>query len=153
MHWLQRVKRFVSFGAGDIILDIGCNDGTLLRACDIAGADLVGFDPASNLAQQDAPFFRVVDFFSASTFRQIRGPSARAKVITSIAMFYDLEDPEAFVRDIVSILHPDGIWIVQFADLPGMLLTNMYDNICHEHLLYLHLAPIERILAKSGLQL
>ncbi len=150
---VQRAKEFVSLGVGDIFLDIGCNDGTLLRACDVTGANLVGFDPASNLAQPDEPFLRVVDFFSASIFRQVRGPSALAKAITSIAMFYDLEDPEAFVRDVASILYPDGIWIIQVADLPGMLLTNMYDNICHEHLLYLHLAPIERVLATAGLRL
>ena len=60
-------------------------------------------------------------------------------------MFYDLDEPAAFLRDIASILHQDGIWIVQFADLPGMLLTNMYDNICHEHVAYYHLAPIERL--------
>jgi SAM-dependent methyltransferase len=149
----QRAKQFVSLGAGDIVLDVGCNDGTMLRAYGVAGVDLIGFDPASNLAQPNEPFLRVVDFFNAQAFRQVRGTNARAKVITSIAMFYDLEDPAAFVRDVASILHPEGVWIMQVADLPGMLLTNMYDNICHEHLLYLHLAPIERMLAEAGLRL
>lgn len=149
----QRTKQFVILRAGDIILDIGCNDGTMLRAFDVAGADLIGFDPAKNLALPDEPFLRVVDFFSEQSFRQVRKANARAKVITSIAMFYDLDDPAAFVRDVAAVLDPEGIWIMQVADLPGMLLTNMYDNICHEHLLYLHLAPIERMLTEAGLQL
>ncbi len=150
---VHRAEQFVSLAASDIIVDIGCNDGTLLRCFNVTGADLIGFDPASNLAQADEPFLRVKDYFSEQAFRWIRHADARAKVITSIAMFYDLEDPTAFVRDIASVLHPEGIWIMQVADLPGMLLTNMYDNICHEHLLYLHLAPIERMLTVAGLQL
>jgi SAM-dependent methyltransferase len=149
----RRAQQFVSVGAGDTVVDIGCNDGTMLRAYDVAGADLIGFDPASNLSQPDEPFQRVVDFFSADSFRRVRGADIRAKIVTSIAMFYDLDDPAAFVRDVASVLHPEGVWIMQFADLPGMLLTNMYDNICHEHLLYLHLAPIERMLTEAGLQL
>lgn len=150
---IQRAAQFISPSPGDIVLDIGCNDGTLLRACRIPGAKLVGFDPATNLTQPNEPFLRITDFFNAAAFRKALGADARAKVITSLAMFYDLEDPKDFVRDVASILHPDGIWIVQVADLPGMLLTNMYDNICHEHLLYLHLAPIESMLANAGLRL
>lgn len=150
---MQQIKRFVPLAAGDIVVDIGCNDGTMLRSCDVKGVDCIGFDPASNLARENEPFFRVADFFSAESFRRFRGDDARAKVVTSIAMFYDLEDPTAFVREVAAILHSDGLWIVQFADLPGMLLTNMYDNICHEHLLYLHLAPIERILEQAALRL
>lgn len=149
----QRAMQFASIGAGDTIIDIGCNDGTMLRTYNVAGTDLIGFDPASNLSQPDEPFLRVIDFFSDQSFRRVRDANARAKIITSIAMFYDLDDPSAFVRDIASVLHPEGIWIAQFADLPGMLLTNMYDNICHEHLLYLHLAPMERMLSEVGLQL
>jgi hypothetical protein len=150
---MHRIKQLVPLAAGDIVVDIGCNDGTMLRSCDVPGVDCIGFDPASNLAEPNEPFLRVTEFFSAETFKRLRGDDARAKGVTSIAMFYDLEDPAAFVREVAGILHPDGLWIVQFADLPGMLTTNMYDNICHEHLLYLHLAPMERILDQAGLRL
>ncbi len=149
----RRAQDFVKLSAKDIVVDIGANDGTLLKAYDVPGLDRIGFDPARNVAQPGEPFTRVVDFFNAEAFRRARGPEARAKIITSIAMFYDLDEPAAFLKDIASILHQDGIWIVQFADLPGMLLTNMYDNICHEHVAYYHLAPIERLFAQAGLQL
>src|SRR5262245_23539865 len=130
----ERAKQFVPLKVGDVVVDIGCNDGTLLRAVDVNDVDLIGFDPALNMTQPNEPFLRVTDFFSEQLFRQIRPGGVRAKVITSIAMFYDLEDPATFTREIASILHPEGIWIMQVADLPGMLMTNMYDNVCHEHL-------------------
>ncbi len=149
----RRAQDFVKLEAKDIVVDIGANDGTLLKAYDVAGLDRIGFDPARNVAQAGEPFTRVIDFFNAEAFRRARGPDARAKIVTSIAMFYDLDEPAAFLKDIASILHRDGIWIVQFADLPGMLLTNMYDNICHEHVAYYHLSPIERLFAQAGLQL
>ncbi len=149
----RRAQDFVKLDSGDIVVDIGANDGTLLRSYKVPGLDMIGFDPARTVAQADEPFTRVVDFFNAEAFRRVRGADARAKLITSIAMFYDLDEPADFMRDIASILHPDGVWVVQFADLAGMLFTNMYDNICHEHVAYYHLAPFERLLADVNLEL
>src|SRR5262245_45380722 len=84
---VRRARQFVCLTPGDIVVDIGCNDGPLLRTFDGTGADLIGFDPASNLSQPAEPFLRVVDFFGEDSFRRVRGADARAKVITSIAMF------------------------------------------------------------------
>ncbi len=144
----------VQLEAGDTVVDIGCNDGTLLESYAAAGIDKVGIDPARNIAKikTDWPFTRVVDFFSADAFKSVR-PNKKAKIITSIAMFYDLEDPNSFVADIASILDNDGLWIVQMADLPEMLKQNMFDNICHEHLCYYHIAPFEYLLHRHGLVL
>jgi hypothetical protein len=149
----RRAQELVQLEAKDVVIDIGANDGTLLRSYTNTDLDLIGFDPARNLSQDGEPFTRVIDFFTAAAFKRVRGESVRAKIVTSIAMFYDLEDPLAFMSDIKEVLHPDGIWIVQFADLPGMLLTNMYDNICHEHIAYYHLSPFERLLEQAGLRL
>ena len=77
----------------------------------------------------------------------------KAKIVTSIAMFYDLEDPTAFTNEVHDVLHDEGIWILQMADLPNMLKDNMFDNICHEHLIYYHLAPMEVLLKNCGMKL
>jgi hypothetical protein len=115
--------------------------------------DLVGFDPAHNFAEnvQDG-FVRVVDYFNKKSYVAIRS-AKKAKIITSIAMFYDLEDPLSFCRDINDVLSDDGIWILQMADLPNMLAHNMFDNICHEHTTYYSLAPMEYIFNKCNLKL
>jgi len=93
----------------------------------------------------------VNDFFSAEAYRTAQ-PTEKAKVITSIAMFYDLENPHKFVGDIKACLHEDGIWILELSYLPLMLKMNSFDTICHEHLEYYSLAPMERLFAEHDLE-
>ena len=132
-------------------MDIGCNDGTLLASYPKMIKTL-GFEPSKEMCALARKFRLAVvnDFFSAKAFRRKAG-SLTAKVITSIAMFYDLENPHRFVADIKEVLHSDGVWVLEMSYLPTMLLKNSYDTICHEHLEYYSLAPIERLLAEHGL--
>ncbi len=148
-------EQLVGLKAGDAVLDIGCNDGTLLGSYQTGGLRRIGFDPAQNLAalaRQVCDDF-VNDFFTASAFRAGGGlHGARPRVVTSIAMFYDLEDPLQFVRDVIEVMDPDGLWIVQQAYLPLMLKTNEVGNICHEHLEYYSLHSFEYLMALCGLE-
>lgn len=148
-----KAQEFVKIEKGDVSIDIGCNDGTLLKSYNNSALDLLGFDPAKNfLGAKGEGFSRINDFFNKNSYIAARG-AKKAKVVTSIAMFYDLEDPITFTQDISDILDDDGVWILQMADLPNMLRNNMFDNICHEHLAYYHLAPIEILLRKCGMKL
>ncbi len=147
-----RTSDFVELAPGDVVVDIGCNDGTLLNSYQVPGLDRVGFDPAQNLAGMKDAFLRVPTYFNASSYRAVRG-AKQAKVVTSIAMFYDLEDPNQFTAEVADILDDKGVWILQMADLPNMLRFNMFDNICHEHLCYYHLAPLETLFHRHGLKL
>lgn len=146
-----KAQEFVQIEQGDIALDIGCNDGTLLKAYQHPKLTLLGFDPARNFLAEEG-FKRITDYFNAQSYRAVCG-SKQAKIITSIAMFYDLEDPTQFTKDVHDVLADDGIWVVQFADLPNMLKHNMFDSIYHEHLEYYHLAPVEHLLKRCGLKL
>ena len=130
------------------VLDIGCNDGTLLQAYP-NGSVKFGIDP-SDVAQEVKGDITVVqDTFPSERLDQLAG-GAPFDVITSIAMFYDLEDPVAFVRSIKRSLSPDGIWIFEMSYMPTMLKMNSYDTICHEHLEYYSLAVLENILRPRG---
>jgi len=141
---------------GDSVLDIGCNDGTLLASYRSGGIYKIGFDPAENLAPLSR---RVADkivsgFFESDSFR--RDPDLRRrrpKIITSIAMFYDLEEPRRFVSDVKKVMHPDGLWVVQMSYLPLMLKQNAFDNICHEHLEYYSLQSFECLLKLHDFQI
>ena len=143
----------VGLRPGDLMLDIGCNDGTLLRAYHAVGLELVGFEPAGNLIEDaEVGTSKIVnDFFSFEAF-QHHFPGVKARAITSIAMFYDLEDPNAFVADIVRCLDDDGVWVIQMSYLPSMLAQLAFDNICHEHLEYYSLLSVESLLERHGLE-
>lgn len=137
-----------------LIIDIGSNDGTTLRAYPDKGCTLVGIDPTGAKFQQ---YYRsdirlIPDFFSAATFRAHFG-QRRARVVTSFSMFYDLEDPLAFMRDVESVLEDDGIWVFEQSYMPTMLDRNSYDTVCHEHLEYYALKQIEWMASRAGLKL
>jgi hypothetical protein len=151
VFFLQRLCPLVT---GDLVLDIGSNDATLLNSYDHSGIVKVGIDPSGDKFRH---FYRndtqlVPDFFTARKFRDAV-PGKSAKIITSIAMFYDLEDPKAFVRDIASILEKDGIWHFEQSYMPAMLRMNAYDTVCHEHLEYYSLSVVKSLLESEGLKI
>ena len=149
----KSVEKRLSLSENDIVLDIGCNDGTLLRSYQ-SKVRLVGFEPASNLVNEASKDTDLIinNFFSFYEFVQ-HFPNERIKAITSIAMFYDLEDPNSFVSDIVNCLDQDGIWVIQMAYLIPMLELNAFDNIVHEHLEYWSLKSVKRLLEEHGLEI
>ncbi|MBI2100044.1 MAG: methyltransferase domain-containing protein [Candidatus Vogelbacteria bacterium] len=148
-QYLSKVK------SGDIWVDIGCNDGTLLSFVD-KRLIKVGFDPAKNgyasEARQHANLV-VEDYFTANAYKKSKYGKKQAKVVTSIAMFYDLENPNSFVEDINKILDNDGVWMVQMSYLPLMLDQLAFDNICHEHLEYYSLTSFKYLMEKHGFEI
>jgi len=149
----QQAISKIKLNPNDIVIDIGCNDGTLLQNYKELPVRSIGFDPAKNMAQfsKQTGATIITEFFSAEEFIKNYGDE-KAKIITSIAMFYDLENPNKFVDDISKILHPDGLWILELSYLPLMLSQNAFDTIVHEHLEYYHLDALEFLLSKFDLK-
>lgn len=134
------------------VLDIGCNDGTLLKNYP-SEFKKFGVDPSDVAQEVTGENLKVIqDIFPSPYLDTVLGASS-LDIITSIAMFYDLEDPVAFCRSIKKFLSPDGIWIFEMSYMPDMLRMNSYDTICHEHLEYYSLAVIEKILKLAELQI
>lgn len=149
----QRLEALVGLRPGDAVLDIGSNDATLLAAYRTRGLVRVGIDPVGALHRDRyVDGMRLVpEFFSASAWDRARTDGQRARIVSSIAMFYDLERPVDFARDVAAVLAPDGIWHFEQSYLPAMLHQCSYDTICHEHLEYYSLAVVDRILEEAGL--
>jgi NDP-4-keto-2,6-dideoxyhexose 3-C-methyltransferase len=150
---VNRIQHIVDIHKGDVVLDIGSNDATLLK-CYPPEIERIGIDAAGEQFSHYYPvdIHLVSDFFTASRFFSAASHDT-AKVITSIAMFYDLESPMDFVGDIKQILHPDGIWVLEQSYMPTMLKMNSFDTVCHEHLEYYSLKQIAWILKKNGLRI
>ena len=136
----------------DVILDIGGNDGTLLSFFKEEPVSLVSIDPAKNVQSllKSPNYTSVADFFSEKVFRTVANKNA--KLIFSVAMFYHLDDPMGFTREVARCLDDDGVWIIQMAYLPAMLRTNMYDNIVHEHNGYYGAQHMRWIMEQAGLE-
>ena len=133
------------------VLDIGCNDGTLLNYYPKEFKKF-GVDP-SDIAQEIKNDITVIrDIFPSNELNN-RLQGEGCDIITSIAMFYDLENPIEFTKGIKRILAPDGIWIFEMSYMPTMLKMNSYDTICHEHLEYYSLAVIEYILSQADMKI
>lgn len=155
-HLQTKVKNLlqsIHTSSGDIVLDIGSNDSTLLRSYP-DNLKKIGIDPTGNKFREYYPsnVQLVPDFFTTDNFRKIF-PNEQAKIVTSIAMFYDLEDPVQFARDVESILAKDGVWHFEQSYLLTMLRSNSYDTICQEHLEYYTMQSLSYIMDKANLRI
>ncbi len=150
---VHRLEAYAGLRSGDVVLDIGSNDATTLKAYQVPGLERIGIDPTGAKFREYYPsdIQLVPDFFSRENFE--KACSKKARVVTSIAMFYDLEDPTEFGRQIAAVLADDGIWHFEQSYMPSMLRTNSYDTICHEHLEYYSLTALCGILEAAGLRL
>jgi hypothetical protein len=145
-------KRIIKLSADDVVVDIGANDGTLLRQYKVPGLVTVGFEPSNLWKLATKGNTKIINnYFNHNSFRKEFGEK-KAKVITSIAMFYDLEDPNSFVEDIRKCLDENGVWIIQMNYLGLMLENNTFDNISHEHLEYYSLLSLSNLLDRHGLE-
>lgn len=146
---VRDIESKITLYDGDIVVDIGCNDGTMFSFF-TADVVKVGYDPAYNLAD-DAK--KLCNYFFNDYFPAKYPFNVKAKVIASIAMFYDLESPNDFVDGIKSILASDGVWVIQFTDLLSMFKLNAFDHICHEHLEYYSLKFLVDFMKKHELEI
>jgi len=151
-HKANTLMRQFPLNAGDVVLDIGSNDATSLKTYPDS-LKRIGMDPTG---QKFIEFYEdgielIPDFFSAEGFRKVY-PSLRPKLITSIAMFYDLESPIAFVSEIEQLLDEEGVWHFEQSYMPSMLRTNSYDTICQEHLEFYSFKVVKDMLERCNLK-
>ncbi len=147
---LDLVASGLEYAKGGTWLDIGANDGCLLSQVPDTFIK-VACEPAADFTDQLREHATVVvpDYFTRAALTANGGD--RADVITSAAMFYDLDDPGSFVKDIAATLNPNGVWINQLNDAPTMMKRNAFDAIVHEHLCYYDVPTLARLYAKHGL--
>lgn len=153
----KTIETLIELKDGDVVLDIGANDGTLLATYNVNGLIKVGCEPADNLVDSLSKNCDVVlhEFWSEETFNQnsIKWNHKKAKVITAIGMFYDLDDPNKFISDASKCLTDDGIFIAQLMCLLPMLEKNDLGNICHEHIEYYSLKSLKYLFENNGLEI
>lgn len=148
----ETVGRMAHLRAGDVVLDIGANDGTLLGFYP-KEVVRVGCEPADNLVEELKQHcdYVIHDFWDYNSYRELG--LSNAKVVTALGMFYDMENPNQFVADAAKVLADDGVFVAQLMCLKNMLEKNDVGNICHEHLEYYSLESLKHLFEKNGLEI
>jgi NDP-4-keto-2,6-dideoxyhexose 3-C-methyltransferase len=152
---VDSINNVLKLDKGDIWIDIACNDGTLLS---FIPSDIIkiGIDPADNTYKKLSEVHSnliIQDYFSSDVFKKCIYGNKKAKVITTIAMFYDLENPSKFINDVYDILDDNGLWVIQLSYTPLMLEQLAFDNICHEHIYYYSLFNLKKLINQNGFDL
>lgn len=150
----HKKMHFDLFGEKKVWLDIACNDGTLLAQVAEGYFFRVGIDPIEEKYIAEALHHAdsiVQDYFTYDAWVKAKAPK-KADVVTSIAMFYDLQDPFTFAKDVEKVLEDDGIWVLQLSYTPLMINQLAFDNICHEHWAYHNLTSVQRILKTANMK-
>ena len=149
---IRALEKLVDLKDTDLVLDIGSNDATSLKAYTVK-CKRVGIDPTGVKFKEyyGSDIGLIPTFFNYDAIHNA-GIEQKAKIITSIAMFYDLEDPSQFVEDIEKCLADDGIWHFEQSYMPSMLRMEAYDTICHEHLEFYSFKVIKNLLESKGLR-
>jgi hypothetical protein len=151
---VQEIVSRINLQDNDIWLDIACNDGTLLRQVP-SNLIKLGIDPADDTFHAEASKHGTIvqDYFSYDAYQRTGYGDKKAKVVTTIAMFYDLMDPHPFIKDVVSILDDNGVWVLQMSYTPLMIEQLAFDNICHEHAYYYSLMSIKKLFEQHDLKI
>lgn len=155
-HLTAKVAKILSYANpknGDVVIDVGSNDATTLKAYPSGKFKLIGVDPTGNKFANYYPddVKLVPDFFSVASVKSVLG-GQKATVVSSFSMFYDLENPVTFAKDVAEVLDDEGIWVFEQSYLPTMLRTNSFDTVCHEHLEFYSFRQIEWILNDAGMK-
>lgn len=163
----KSAKRVVNLKPGDVVLDIGSNDGTLLRSYSVPDLITMGVEPAENLWEEGSRgitrlvknFWKVGEYDGKPLIEQddkgcgYYPPPGGFKAITALGMFYDLEDPNQFIADVAKVLHPEGVFIAQLMCLKQTLEKKDVGNFAHEHLEFYSLRSLDILLKRHGLQM
>lgn len=150
----EKITNYLNLKEDDIVIDIAGNDGTFLGFFP-STLKLVSIDPTSKKFSQyfSGHVSYIADFFSRKTFIDFFG-NVTAKLVTSFSMFYDLEDPCQFAKEVNSVLDPEeGVWVLEQSYMPEMLRVNSLDTVCHEHLSYYGMRQLKYIMDQSGLKI
>jgi hypothetical protein len=152
---VNSITDIVKLKENDLWVDIACNDGTLLSYVP-KNLLRVGIDPVDDsykIESEKHSNLIIQDYFSHDVFKNSKFGNLKAKVITTIAMFYDLEEPKKFVNDIVKVLDDNGVWVLQLSYTPLMIEQLAFDNICHEHVYYYSLFNIKKMFKECGMDI
>ena len=149
---VEETLSYQALQTGDVVLDIGGNDGTLLSLVKRPDCNMVNIDTASNVKQEyQIPNYTYVNSpFDSKTYLTLNLP--QPKLIFSVAVFYQVSDPLQFLKDVSEIMNPESLFVLQMTYVDSMYTMNIFDNVVHEHLTYFSLESLIYVSGIAGLK-
>ena len=149
-----QIIRQAGLKEGALAVDIGSNDGTLLKAFQERGMRVLGIDPARQIAQKasDAGIETLPAFFSLELAQEIRRGFGAAACITANNVIANIDDLDSLVQAVRELLSPDGVFVFETGYLLDLIKNLVFDNIYHEHLSYFAVNPLEKFFHRHGLE-
>jgi SAM-dependent methyltransferase len=153
--YAKEVKEKLPYLMNGLVIDVGSNDGTLLKHFKNMGFSTLGIDPAQTAATraQENGIETIIDFFNEDSAQKIKGKYGKAQIITANNMFANIDDLDGFITSVKSILSCDGVFIIEFAYLGDLIKNHIFDYIYHEHLSYFSVEALETFFTKHGMRM
>jgi hypothetical protein len=152
---VESILKVQKLKENDLWLDIACNDGTLFKYLP-KHVKKLGIDPADDSFTEESRLIAdeiIQDYFTIESYNKSQFATKKAKVITCIAMFYDLDEPIDFLRDVKEVMDDDGLFVIQMSYTPLMIKQLAFDNITHEHVYYWSLSSLNKVVTEAGLKI
>jgi len=147
------IARRLQLKSGDLVVEIGSNDGTLLRFFKQMGMRVVGVDPAANLVPDTGEIETITDFFCAKVGQRIREQHGAAKVVCAYNVCAHIDDLRGVIDGVRALLAPEGQFVFEVGYLLDVYRKTLFDTIYHEHVDFHHVEPLKRFFTKNGLKL
>jgi SAM-dependent methyltransferase len=146
---------FLKLGGNDLVVDIGSNDGSFLKFFDDVGINVMGIDPAENIAQKasDSGIETIADFFTPTVANSIINIKGQAKLVTANNVFAHADNLQEIADGIFELLTPDGIFVFEVSYMVDIIENMLFDTVYHEHLCYHTVKPLDSFLLNHGLEL
>lgn len=151
----EEAVKIVGAEQGSLVIDIGSNDGTLLKGFKTLGMKVLGIEPAKNIAEiaHKNGISTVNEFFNSDTARRISSGNGKAKIITATNVFAHVDDVFNLLEGVKTLLQDDGIFLIEVPYLMDMISKNEFDTAYHEHLSYFSVKPLVYLFKAAGMEI
>jgi novobiocin biosynthesis protein NovU/D-mycarose 3-C-methyltransferase len=141
--------------AGKLVVEFGCNDGILMRPLREAGARIVGVDPSDVAlrASREGGWPLVQAYFDEQAAARVKAEHGPARIVTGNNVFAHVDDLQAIVRGVTTLLDEDGAFVFEVQYQGDLLALVQYDTVYHEHVCYHSLTALARLLGAHGLRI
>jgi len=154
-RYAEAMRDFMTLPSGSTVVEIGSNDGTLLRMFQQAGMRVLGIDPAREIAANatKAGIETLPEYFDLRLAQRLRAHGWEASLVAANNVFAHADDLHTIVDGVAHLLRPDGLFVFEVSYLRDVVERTLFDTIYHEHVSYHTVKPLVGLFERHGMEL